>query len=87
MPPTPVVREVQRQYDVIILSLHGGDDGEGWRWLARYPAARVIALTGDGDDAAVYEMRPHRIALGELSPRTLREAVRPSPAARVGEGG
>lgn len=84
--PTRVVREARGEYDVIIFSLRGGDDDEGLQWLARYPAARVVALQGDGADAVVYEMRPHRTPLGELSPRTLREAIRTSPAARVAEG-
>ena len=85
--PLRAVREPRRTYDVIILSLTGHDDQEGWRWLARFPAARVIALHGDGADAVVYEMRPHRFPLGELSLRTLREAICTSPAARVGGGG
>lgn len=40
------------------------------------PRLRVVAVSGDGRDAALYELRPCRIALGGLSPRTLVDAVR-----------
>jgi hypothetical protein len=64
-------------YDVIVMSLPQGDeDGEGWRMLAQFPASRIIALRGDASRAFVYEMRPHCTALGELSPQTLRDAIR-----------
>ena len=64
-------------YDVIVMSLPEPDeDGEGWRMLARYPASRIVALRGDASRAFLYEMRPHCTPLGELSPQTLRDAVR-----------
>lgn len=64
-------------YDVIVMSLPEPDEeGEGWRMLAQFPASRIIALRGDASRAFVYEMRPHCTALGELSPQTLRDAIR-----------
>lgn len=64
-------------YDVIVISLpEAGDDAEGWRMLAQFPAARIVALRGDASRAFVYEMRPHRSSIGELSPQTLRDAIR-----------
>jgi len=61
---------------VIVISLpRADDDSDGWRMLERFPDARVIAVRGDASNAFVYEMRPRRFALGELSPQTLRNAI------------
>ena len=35
--------------------------------LAERPATRVLAVEDDGRRASLYEMRPHRVALGEVS--------------------
>ena len=40
------------------------------------PRLRLVAVSGDGRSAALYELRPCRIPLGELSPQTLVDAVR-----------
>jgi chemotaxis response regulator CheB len=39
---------------------------------------RLVALTPDGRQGCLYEMRPHRISLRELSPRSLLEVIRGS---------
>lgn len=39
------------------------------------PRLRLVAVSGDGRNAALYELRPCRIPLGELSPQTLVDAV------------
>jgi hypothetical protein len=44
------------------------------------PRLRLVAVSGDGRNAALYELRPCRIPLGELSPQTLVDAVRAQPA-------
>lgn len=44
--------------------------------LIANPKLRVVAVSGDGRNADLYEMRPCRIALGELSAATLADAVR-----------
>jgi len=63
-------------YDVIVISQpRSDDDSDGWRMLERFPSARVIALPGDASHAFVYEMRPRRFALRDLSPQTLRDAI------------
>jgi hypothetical protein len=38
----------------------------------------VIEISGEGRYGALYELRPRRIALGELSPPRLIDAVRTS---------
>jgi hypothetical protein len=44
--------------------------------LLRRPRIKVIAIAGDGRTALLYELRPQRIALGEMSADALREAIR-----------
>ena len=44
--------------------------------LFQEPRSRVLALSGDARQAFLYELRPHRTALGELSRERLLEAVR-----------
>lgn len=39
-------------------------------------APRVLGISADGRQAILYEMRPHRVPLGELAPTTLIAAVR-----------
>jgi hypothetical protein len=42
-----------------------------WRW----PKSRVIAIAGSGRRAIVYELQPRQTILGDLSPRTLADAI------------
>jgi DNA-binding NarL/FixJ family response regulator len=37
---------------------------------------KLLALTADGTEATLYELRPHTTTLGELSPGTLAQALR-----------
>jgi hypothetical protein len=47
--------------------------------LLRSPHSRVLALGADARRAVLYELRPHRTALGELSRESLLSAVRGAP--------
>ncbi len=60
--------------DVIIT----GRDDPQWasRLMLRHAETRVLALTGGGREGLLYELRPHRIALGEVSPRQLVAEIR-----------
>ena len=66
------------------LDLHGvdvvitGRDDPGWAadLLRARPGFRVLALTRGGKEGLLYELRPHRVALGELSPRQLVAEIR-----------
>lgn len=40
------------------------------------PRLRVLAVAGHGREAFLYELRPTRTPLGEVSPRTIVEAIR-----------
>lgn len=50
--------------------------------LIANPRLRVVAVSGDGKSADLYEMRPCRVPLGELSAATLADAVRAPHAMR-----
>jgi DNA-binding NarL/FixJ family response regulator len=52
------------------------DFGEVARVLDERPRLRVLAVAGDGREAFLYELRPTRTPLGEVSPRTIVEAIR-----------
>ena len=40
---------------------------------------RVLELHGDGRESVLYELRPHRVPLGEISPDTLLRTIRAVP--------
>jgi DNA-binding NarL/FixJ family response regulator len=44
--------------------------------LRARPALKLLAITDDGKNGTLYEMRPHKIPLGEISAETLRDAIR-----------
>ena len=44
------------------------------------PRLRVLALAGEGLETTLFEMRPHRLSLGNVSPETLLDAIRAPPA-------
>ena len=47
----------------------------GLAQLERQPRAKVLTIDRNGRDAHLYELRPHRTPLGELSTDTLLAAV------------
>jgi hypothetical protein len=52
------------------------DFGEVARVLEERPRLRVLAVAGHGREAFLYELRPMRTPLGEVSPRTIVDAIR-----------
>ncbi|MEO7193937.1 MAG: hypothetical protein ABIZ05_03815 [Pseudonocardiaceae bacterium] len=50
------------------------------RLLREHPLVAVVVLSATGDSAAVYELWPRRVLLGDLSPHVLLEALRHSEA-------
>jgi DNA-binding NarL/FixJ family response regulator len=55
----------------------GGDDPQmACALLERHPRVKVLAVVADGRETLLYEFRPRRARLGELSPAALLEAVR-----------
>jgi DNA-binding NarL/FixJ family response regulator len=70
--------------DVVILGLESTSAADiGWELYVGDPMLRVIGIVADGRQAFVYELRPQRTALGELSPRDLVTIVRRVADARV----
>ncbi len=53
----------------------GRNDPPAAELLAHHPRLRIVALEDDGRRAFVYELRPRRMPLGELSPALLAEVV------------
>jgi hypothetical protein len=47
--------------------------------LLRRPRLKVVAVAGDGRTGALYELRPERVPLGEMSAAALRSAIRGRP--------
>ena len=69
-------------FDADIVVWNAADEQRIAQWLNSYvPASRVLAITTDGQQAALWELVPHRIELGALSPQSLVETIR---GARVG---
>ena len=63
--------------DVIILAREGVAEGASYRGLlAERPRLKVIEILESGRSGSLHEMRPCRIALGELSPAHLLNVIR-----------
>ena len=66
--------------DVVILSADAPPLDHYESVLREHPALRMVAISNRGRHAFLYELRPHRQALGELSPASLLQAIRSQPA-------
>ena len=65
--------------DAVILGLTAAEDVTLVPALfARWPGARVMTVLPAGEEAVVYELRPHERTLGQLSPGGLVESLRES---------
>jgi DNA-binding NarL/FixJ family response regulator len=47
--------------------------------VAEQPALRALELRADGRQSVLYELRPHRVPLGEISAETLLRTIRAVP--------
>jgi hypothetical protein len=66
--------------DVVVLSQTDPEnDAVPLSMLQRAPRSRILALAADARRAVLYELRPHRSPLGELSRASLLAAVRGAP--------
>ena len=69
------------RFDVDIVVWNDADEDRIARWLNGLTlnrAPRVLAALIDGQKAALWQLTPHRIELGALSPDTLIETIRHS---------
>ena len=73
--------------DVVILGVESSDvpvDVQDLVYEQR--GAKVLAVEADGRHAWIYDLRPHQVRIGEVSPRMLIDAIRAAtsaPAAQV----
>jgi chemotaxis response regulator CheB len=76
---TDLLRAAERgNADVIILSRKAPLDGEYDEVLYSRAHLKVIEIEGEGRRGSLYELRPHRVPLGEMSPAGLLDAIRAS---------
>jgi DNA-binding NarL/FixJ family response regulator len=61
---------------VVINSQHPAARPDGDSILGRASALKVLAVDPDARESSLHTLRPHRTALGELSPRYLLAAIR-----------
>ncbi|MGE5697898.1 MAG: hypothetical protein ACM4D3_22455 [Candidatus Sericytochromatia bacterium] len=73
------------QCDADIVLWNGAEEDRIARWLTglkHQRAPRVLATLTDGREAALWELIPHRIELGGMSPHTLVETIRENQVGR-----
>lgn len=61
--------------DVLIVGSRSIDTDIVCRLLESHPRLKTLAVNNDGQNGDLYEWRPRRKHLGELSPRTLLDAI------------
>jgi hypothetical protein len=64
--------------DAVVLGLAEGADLPTWghALLGRRPAIKLFGVAGSGRQVFMYELRPQRVAVGEVSPDELFAAMR-----------
>jgi DNA-binding NarL/FixJ family response regulator len=63
--------------DVVILGLHQWEVPELFTPLFdEDPWVKILAVTSDGREAVLYELRTHAMPIGEVSPQGLAKAIR-----------
>ncbi len=60
----------------VMISAGEHDDVALQRLLEELPSLKVLVVSADGRDTALYELRPTRTPLGEVSPQTIVDAIR-----------
>jgi DNA-binding NarL/FixJ family response regulator len=66
--------------DVILIGQKAKEGGEQYEeLLLRRPRLKVLTIADDGKTGALYELRPQRISLGEVSADVLCAAIRGRP--------
>ena len=68
--------------DLVVVPLDRFTDAELDRFLRTHCGTGLLGLAGDAMSATLYEMRPHRTALGELGVEALAAALTRTPGGR-----
>jgi DNA-binding NarL/FixJ family response regulator len=66
--------------DFVIVGSDAGADAAVRSLFAADRGLRALELRSDGRESVLYELRPHRVALGEISPDKLLHTIREAPA-------
>lgn len=62
--------------DVVVVGRKSNERADYSRLLRQQPRLRVLTIEDSGKTGALYELRPRRIPLGEISAHTLSKAIR-----------
>ena len=78
----------QRGVDVVMLGITDVDLPASHSTLFDVdPRVRILAIADHGRDASLYELRPHRMVLGQGSPSELMQVIRAQVRAKNARGG
>jgi hypothetical protein len=72
----PAPEAVARGADVVVIGFDGPVRTKVANLLAERGHLRVLAISADGGESFLYELRPHERLLGEISKKTLLAAVK-----------
>jgi DNA-binding NarL/FixJ family response regulator len=65
--------------DFLIVGSEAGTEAAVGPLVARGRGLRALEVRSDGREGVLYELRPHRVPLGELSPDALLHTIRTPP--------
>jgi DNA-binding NarL/FixJ family response regulator len=75
--PYGLLEAVERtRADFVITGTGDADLADVGRVLRERPRLKVLAVAADGRQTYLYELRPQKVHLGEVSPRNLLDAIR-----------
>jgi DNA-binding NarL/FixJ family response regulator len=70
------IHESGIQADMVVLGLRDSKLSElGLQLLTAHPDTKFLGISSDGRTGFLFELRPHAIPLGELSPTVLVDAI------------
>ena len=71
--------------DVLVMVQKAPDERHSLSQLLRSrPRMKVLTIVASGDSGALYELRPHRTFVADITAETLSEAIRDPPGAKRG---
>jgi DNA-binding NarL/FixJ family response regulator len=69
----------QTRPDIIILGVEGsGLPGIGSHLFTEFPHVKLLGVTADAQHLSLYELRPYKGLIGDVSPQGLLDAIRTS---------
>lgn len=76
--PAPGTDVALSELEVDLVVWKDADEDQVAAWLTRVQRRSPVVLTtlGDGRDASLWRLAPHRTPLGQLSPRSLVDTIR-----------